>query len=112
MSDIKSKYKYVVKKIDGDEYVDQTYIGLTEAAGRYQGVIYSYGKVSVPQESQQNSDGTLPFKFEYDIVDNNGWKQEDFKEDFFELIGDTVWGATASMLRQFLLVLFSMEQTK
>tara|TARA_Y100000592_G_scaffold21190_1_gene32614 strand:- start:610 stop:942 length:333 start_codon:yes stop_codon:yes gene_type:complete len=88
MSDIKSKYKYVVKKIDGDEYVDQTYIGLTEAAGRYQGVIYSYGKVSVPQESQQNSDGTLPFRFEYDIVDNNGWKQEDFKEDFFELIGD------------------------
>ena len=88
MSDIKSKYKYVVKKIDGDEYVDQTYIGLTEAAGRYQGVIYSYGKVSVPQESQQNSDGTLPFKFEYDIIDSNGWKQEDFGEDFFELIGD------------------------
>ncbi|MBO00062.1 MAG: coenzyme A pyrophosphatase [Acidimicrobiaceae bacterium] len=31
---------------------------------------------------------------------------------FFELIGDTVWGATASMLRQFLLVLLSIDQTK
>ena len=88
MSDIKSKYKYVVKKIDDDEYVDQTFIGLTEAAGRYQGVIYSYGKVSVPQEIQQNSDGTLPFKFEYDIVDSNGLTREYFKEDFYEIIGD------------------------
>tara|TARA_Y100000591_G_scaffold314948_1_gene322031 strand:- start:75 stop:509 length:435 start_codon:yes stop_codon:yes gene_type:complete len=31
---------------------------------------------------------------------------------FFELIGDTVWGATASMLRQFLLVLLSIDETK
>ena len=88
MSDIKSKYKYVVKKIDDDEYVDQTFIGLTEAAGRYQGVIYSYGKVSVPQEIQQNSDGTLPFKFEYSILDNANINREEFGEDFFKIIGD------------------------
>ena len=66
MSDVKNKYRYVVKKIKDDEYVDQTFIGLTEEAGRYQGVIYSYGKVSVPMEAEENPDGTLPFKFEYD----------------------------------------------
>ncbi len=88
MSDVKNKYRYVVKKIKDDEYVDQTFIGLTEEAGRYQGVIYSYGKVAVPTEVEENPDGTLPFKFEYDIIDSNGWKQEDFGEDFFELIGD------------------------
>ena len=88
MSDVKNKYRYVFKKIKDDEYVDQTFIGLTEEAGRYQGVIYSYGKVSVPIEAEENPDGTLPFKFEYDIIDSNGWKQEDFGEDFFELIGD------------------------
>ena len=58
MSDVKNKYRYVVKKIKDDEYVDQTFIGLTEEAGRYQGVIYSYGKVSVPRETEENPDGT------------------------------------------------------
>ena len=42
----------------------------------------------MPIEAEENPDGTLPFKFEYDIIDSNGWKQEDFGEDFFELIGD------------------------
>tara|TARA_B100002019_G_C20755171_1_gene350370 strand:- start:136 stop:447 length:312 start_codon:yes stop_codon:yes gene_type:complete len=88
MSNVKDKYKYVVKRIEGDEYVDHTFIGLTPQAGRYQGVIYAYGKVYIPEEKQPNPDGTLPFKFEYDIIDSNGWSQEDFGEDFFELIGD------------------------
>ena len=88
MSNVKDKYKYVVKRIEGDEYVDQTFIGLPPQAGRYQGVIYAYGKVSIPEENQLNPDGTLPVKFQYDIIDNNGWRQEDFGEDFFELIGD------------------------
>ena len=52
MSNVKDKYKYVVKRIEGDEYVDQTFIGLTPQAGRYQGVIYAYGKVSIPEENQ------------------------------------------------------------
>ena len=91
MSDVSKKYQYVIRKIkdlDGDssEYENQTYIGLTPEAGRYQGVIYKYGKVSIPEK--ENSDGTLPFRFEYDIVDNNGYPKEYFKEDFFDLIGD------------------------
>ena len=30
----------------------------------------------------------MPFRFEYDIVDNIGFPREYFKDDFFELIGD------------------------
>ena len=66
MSDVKNKYRYVVKKIKDDEYVDQTFIGLTEEAGRYQGVIYKYGRVGVAEE--ENPNGTLNFQFEYDIL--------------------------------------------
>tara|TARA_B100000787_G_C16074620_1_gene241551 strand:- start:36 stop:374 length:339 start_codon:yes stop_codon:yes gene_type:complete len=93
MSDVKNKYKFVLKKVKeldegGTEYEKETYIGLTEEAGRYEGVIYKYGKVSIPDENEISSEGALPFRFEYDIIDNNDLPQEYFKEDFFGLIGD------------------------
>tara|TARA_B100001175_G_scaffold261237_1_gene230356 strand:- start:97 stop:423 length:327 start_codon:yes stop_codon:yes gene_type:complete len=92
MSDIKDKYKFVLKKIEdldeGAKYEKDTYIGLTEEAGRYGGVIYKYGKVSIPNEDEIDSEGALPFRFEYDIIDNNDLPKEYFKEDFFALIGD------------------------
>ena len=53
--------------------------------GKFEGVVYKYGKVSLGEETK---DGNLPFRFEYDIVDNNELPQEYFKDDFFELIGD------------------------
>ena len=67
MSDIKEKYRYVIKKVkdlDGDaaEYEDATCIGLTEGAGRYEGVIYKYGKVSIPDENDLDEEGSLPFR--------------------------------------------------
>ena len=92
MSDVKDKYRYVLKKIkdldEGAEYENETFIGLTEASGRYAGVIYKYGKVSIPDEKDINPEGALPFQFEYDIVDDVDLPQEYFKEDFFKLIGD------------------------
>ena len=64
MSSVKDKYKYVVKRIEGDKYVDHTFIGLTPQAGRYQGVIYAYGKVYIPEEKQPNPEifGPLDMK--------------------------------------------------
>ena len=86
---IEDKYRYVVRKIrdsdDGEpEFEDWTGVGITE--GRYEGVIYKYGSVSVPEK--ENEDGTLPLSFEYDIVDTNNHSEEYFKEDFDTLIGD------------------------
>ena len=63
-------------------------VGLTEEAGIYQGVVYRYGKVSIPQTEELTEEGDLPFRFEYDIVDSNGLDQEHFGQDFFKLIGD------------------------
>ena len=63
MSDISDKYTFVENK-------EKTWqaVGLTKDAGKYQGVVYKYGKVSLGEETK---DGNLPFRFEYDILDNN-----------------------------------------
>ena len=37
---------------------------------------------------EENSNGTLPFRFEYDILDSNLIPRESFNDEFFELIGD------------------------
>ena len=80
---IREKYTYVT-----DESKQWQCIGLTEKAGVYQGVVYRYGKVSIPQTEEMTEEGDLPFRFEYDIVDSNGLGQEHFGEAFFTLIGD------------------------
>ena len=54
--------------------------------GKFKDVIYNYGKVSLPEEEDEN--GNMPFRFEYNIIDNVGISRENFGEDFFTLIGD------------------------
>ena len=80
---IREKYTYVT-----DESKQWQCIGLTEKAGFYQGVVYRYGKVSIPQTEEMTQEGDLPFRFEYDIVDSNGLEREHFGNAFFTLIGD------------------------
>ena len=77
---IKDKYVFVSK--DGDNWAN---ICIRE--GKFRNVIYNYGKVSVNSE-EENSDGTLPFRFEYSIIDNASIEREEFGEEFFTLIGD------------------------
>ena len=80
MSDIKSKYMFVSQ-------VDDEWASVCIKGGKFDGVIYNYGKVSV-KEKEKNDDGTLPFRFEYNIIDNVGISREEFDEGFFTLIGD------------------------
>ena len=78
MSNIEESYVYVESKSQ-----DQTCIGIK--GGKFAGVIYKYGSVSLGEETE---DGNMPFKFEFDIVDNNAIPKEEFGEDFMNLIGD------------------------
>ena len=80
MKDMSEYYKFVENK-------DQkwTGIGLTEKAGRYQGVVYRYGKVSI-SEDKKNDKATL--HFEWDMLDSNDLPKDFFGDDFFELAGD------------------------
>ena len=76
---IKDQYVFITNK---DE--NMQCIGIRK--GKFEGVVYKYGKVSLGEE---NKDGNLPFKFEYDILDNNMIPREQFEdENFFKLIGD------------------------
>ena len=76
---IRDKFRYVTDKTD-------SWTAIALDGGKFDGVIYKYGKVTLPEE--ENKKGDLPFRFEYDILDPYGFKQEDFDEEFFRLIGD------------------------
>ena len=75
---IRDKFVYVESRSQ-----DQTCIGIK--GGKFAGVVYKYGKVSFGEE---NDDGHLPLKFEFDILDNNLIPKEEFGEDWSDLIGD------------------------
>ena len=81
MSDIKDGYMFVSQE-------NEDFASIMIKDGKFKDVIYNYGKVSIPEEDNLNEDGTLPFRFEYTIIDNVGIPRENFGEDFFTFIGD------------------------
>ena len=81
MSDIKDRYMLVSQE-------NEDFASIMIKDGKFKDVIYNYGKVSIPKEDNLNEDGTLPFSFEYNIIDNVGIPREEFDQEFFTLIGD------------------------
>ena len=76
---IRDQYVFITNKNE-----EMQCIGIRK--GKFEGVVYKYGKVSLGEE---NKDGNLPFRFEYDILDNNMIPREEFNDDsFFKLLGD------------------------
>ena len=81
MSDIKDGYMFVSQE-------NEDFASIMIKDGKFKDVIYNYGKVSIPEEKNLNEDGTLPFRFQYTIIDNVGIPREEFDQEFFTLIGD------------------------
>tara|TARA_Y200000002_G_C22635369_1_gene644396 strand:- start:305 stop:580 length:276 start_codon:yes stop_codon:yes gene_type:complete len=76
---IREQYVFITNK---DE--EMQCIGIK--TGKYAGVVYKYGKVSLGEETNE---GQMPFKFEFDILDSNLIPREEFNGDEFpKLIGD------------------------
>jgi len=75
------KYKFVSR--EGDKWAS-----ILIDSGKYSGLIYQYGKVSVPK--QENEDGNMPLSFKYNVVEYNGNTEESLKEteEFTTTIGD------------------------
>ena len=73
--DMSGYYTYVENK-------DKTWtgIGLTDKAGKWQGVVYEYGKVSIKEDEEND---TASLEFEWNLLDSNGLGKEFFDNDFF-----------------------------
>ena len=78
---IRDQYVFITNKNE-----EMQCIGIRK--GKFEGVVYRYGKVALGEETW---DGSLPFRFEYDILENNGIPKERFNDDFFKLIGDILY---------------------
>ena len=76
---IRDQYVFITNKNE-----EMQCIGIRK--GKFEGVVYKYGKVSLGEENEK---GNLPFRFEYDILDNNMIPRTEFDdENFFKLLGD------------------------
>ena len=77
--------------LTNEKHPNQTLIGLTSETD-FQGVVYKYGNVTLPEEIVEGEveKKGLPFKFEYDILENNGIPKENFGDNFMKLIGDVL----------------------
>jgi hypothetical protein len=76
----KKNKDYVFAQREGDDY---TCIKLVK--GKYKNIVFKYGKVGFAKE--EKPDGTLPMKFEYDILQNPDSINID-KQQFIDYIGD------------------------
>ena len=72
-------WEYVSREGDAQASV------LLRGSHKFSGVIYSYGRISVPEPT---SDGFAQLSFDYNIEDNNNIPRDEFNEEFFTLIGD------------------------
>jgi hypothetical protein len=75
-----NKIKYLFVQKDGDDF---TCIKLVE--DKYLNVVYKYGKVAFAKD--EKSDGTLPMKFDYDIIKNPN-EVDTNTQEFINYIGD------------------------
>jgi hypothetical protein len=76
----KNKKRYLFVQSDGADF---TAIKLVD--DKYLNVVYKYGKVGfAPEENEQ---GQLPMKFDYDIL-KNPEEKDTTSQDFIDYIGD------------------------
>jgi len=76
----KNKIKYLFVQKDGDDF---TCIKLIE--DKYLGIVYKYGNAAFAKD--EKPDGTLPMKFDYDIIKNPD-NIDTNNQQFIDYIGD------------------------
>ena len=76
--------------LESKEHPDTTAIGLTSET-KWEGCIFKYGAVQLPDETKLKEDEHLHLSFKYDILESNGISKVKFNDDFFKLIGDILY---------------------
>ena len=77
------KYTYVTREND-------TWANICIRESNYRGIIYNYGKVSIPDENLVDDQGRLPLRFEYNIIESKEKPEDELRKDpaFKNLLGD------------------------
>ena len=81
MSNIRDRYVFVTDNKDNWQC-----IGIR--GGQFDGVVYKYGKNTIPEPPEEDTEKDLTLKFDYDILSTNNLPAEWFGEEFFNLLGD------------------------
>ena len=81
MSNIRDRYVFVTDNEDNWQC-----IGIR--GGQFDGVVYKYGKITIPEPPEEDIEKDLTLKFEYDIISTNNLPAEWFGKEFFNLLGD------------------------
>ena len=72
-------WEYVSREGDAQASV------LLRGSHKFSGVIYSYGRISVPEPTPE---GLAKLSFDYNIEDNNNIPRDEFDAEFFTIISD------------------------
>ncbi len=78
---MKDNYTFVSRK-------DEKWASIMLTDGKYKGVIYQYGKVSIPDQEDEN--GNMPLSFMFNVIDYNGFNEEEINSsvEFKNTLGD------------------------
>ena len=102
MSDsIKNNYMFVSQK-------DAKFASVMIKDGKFKDVIYKYGKVSIGEEEDEN--GNMPFRVEYNIIDNVGIPREEFGEELLSGLGGGAFIGIGFMIYRFFKVSREIEE--
>ena len=67
----------------------EDFTALKLISGPYASITYKYGQVGFAPESEKQSDGTLPMKFDYTVMENN-IEADTNSQEFIDHIGDVL----------------------
>jgi len=91
-----------MKHLENKKYVfvqkeDADWTGIKLLDEKYKDIVVKYGKVGFAKD--ENPDGTLPMKFDYDILQNPGQIDID-KNEFIDYIGDILLEILEKQLKE------------
>ena len=95
--DISRSFEFVTTDKETQKW---TGIKLLSVAGKYENIIYKYGKVEVGEE--ETKEGDMPLTFHYDVLYSPQYTPKELQEDmeFKNLLGDILITIIESQLKE------------
>ena len=95
--DISRSFEFVTTDKETQEW---TGIKLLSITGKYENIIYKYGKVEIGEE--ETKEGDMPLTFHYDVLYSPQYTPKELQEDmeFKNLLGDILITVIESQLKE------------